>query len=47
MDLTTVRELNQHVEQEAIFLHGLRAEINKMMVGQEKLVEPHAHRLVG
>ena len=39
MDLTTVRELNQHVEQEAVFLHGLRAEINKMMVGQEKLVD--------
>ncbi len=38
MDLTTVRELNQQVEQEAVFLHGLRAEINKMMVGQEKLV---------
>jgi MoxR-like ATPase len=39
MDLTTVRELNKHVEQEASFLQGLRAEINKMMVGQEKLVD--------
>ncbi|MCP4359736.1 MAG: MoxR family ATPase [Chloroflexi bacterium] len=39
MDLTTVRQLNQHVEREAIFLQDLRAEINKMMVGQEKLVD--------
>lgn len=39
MDLTTVRQLNQHVEREAIFLQDLRAEINKMMVGQERLVD--------
>lgn len=39
MDLTTVRQLNQHVEREASFLQALRAEINKVMVGQEKLVD--------
>lgn len=39
MDLTTVRQLNQHVEREALFVRDLRAEINKMMVGQQKLVD--------
>ncbi|MCL4261983.1 MAG: MoxR family ATPase [Anaerolineae bacterium] len=39
MDLTTVRQLNQHVEREALFVRDLRTEINKMMVGQQKLVD--------
>ncbi|MBE7533032.1 MAG: AAA domain-containing protein [Chloroflexi bacterium] len=39
MDLTTVRQLNQHVEHEALFARDLRTEINKMMVGQQKLVD--------
>lgn len=39
MDLTTVRQLNQHVEREALFVRDLRTEINKMMVGQERLVD--------
>jgi MoxR-like ATPase len=39
MDLTTVRQLNQHVEREALFVRDLRSEINKMMVGQQKLVD--------
>lgn len=39
MDLTTVRQLNQHVEMQAGFLQALRSEINKVMVGQEKLVD--------
>ena len=39
MDMTTVRELNMQVKEEAIFLQDLLAEINKVMVGQEALVE--------
>ncbi len=39
MDLTAVRQLNQHVEREALFVRDLRTEINKMMVGQQKLVD--------
>ncbi|MFQ5398343.1 MAG: AAA family ATPase [Anaerolineae bacterium] len=39
MDLTTVRELNAQVEREGVFLHDLRAEINKIMVGQEVLID--------
>jgi len=39
MDLTTVRELNAQVEREGVFLHDLRAEINKIMVGQEALID--------
>jgi MoxR-like ATPase len=39
MDFTSVRELNSRVQQEAIFLQDLLAEINKVMVGQEALVE--------
>jgi MoxR-like ATPase len=39
MNMTSVRELNTQVQQEAIFLHDLLAEINKVMVGQEALVE--------
>lgn len=39
MDITSVRELNIHVKEEAIFLQDLLSEINKVMVGQEALVE--------
>ena len=39
MNMTSVRELNTQVQQEAIFLQDLLAEINKVMVGQEALVE--------
>jgi MoxR-like ATPase len=39
MDISTVRELNLRVEQEARFLQDLLSEINKVMVGQEALVE--------
>ena len=34
-----VRDLNARIEQEAAFLQELLAEINKVMVGQERLVE--------
>lgn len=39
MNLTNVRELNLQVQQESLFLQDLLAEINKVMVGQEALVE--------
>ena len=39
MELTAVRELNAQVQQEALFIQDLLAEINKVMVGQETLVE--------
>ena len=39
MNITDIRQLNEQVEREAIFLHELLAEINKVMVGQETLVE--------
>ena len=39
MELTTVRELNAQVQKEALFIQDLLAEINKVMVGQESLVE--------
>ena len=39
MNMTTVRELNMQVKEEAIFLQDLISEINKVMVGQEALVE--------
>jgi MoxR-like ATPase len=39
MDLTTVRELNRQVANEARFLQDLLNEINKVMVGQEALVQ--------
>ncbi len=38
MELTAVRELNAQVQQEALFIQDLLAEINKVMVGQETLV---------
>ncbi len=39
MNMTGIRELNSQVQQEASFLQALLAEINKVMVGQEALVE--------
>ncbi len=39
MNMTSIRELNMQVKDEAIFLQDLLAEINKVMVGQEALVE--------
>jgi MoxR-like ATPase len=39
MDISTVRQLNLRVEQEAHFIQDLLSEINKVMVGQEALVE--------
>ncbi len=39
MELTAVRELNAQVQKEALFIQDLLAEINKVMVGQEILVE--------
>jgi MoxR-like ATPase len=39
MNPISVRELNTQVRHEAIFLQDLLAEINKVMVGQEALVE--------
>jgi MoxR-like ATPase len=39
MQMTTIRELNAAVEREALFLQGLLAEVNKIMVGQERLIE--------
>ncbi len=39
MDLTNIRQLNAQVEREAFFLHDLLAQVNTVMVGQEKMVE--------
>jgi MoxR-like ATPase len=39
MEMTTIKELNEAVQQEARFLHGLVNEVNQVIVGQEKLVE--------
>ena len=39
MDISTVQDLNLRVEQEAHFLQNLLSEVNKVMVGQESLVE--------
>ena len=39
MNATSVREINTQVRHESIFLQDLLAEINKVMVGQETLVE--------
>jgi len=39
MDFTNVRQLNAQVEREALFLHDLLAQVNTVMVGQEKMVE--------
>ena len=39
MDVTGVRQINEEVEQEALFLQDLIAEIRKAVVGQDTLVE--------
>jgi len=39
VNISSVREMNMHVKEEAIFIQDLLAEINKVMVGQEALVE--------
>jgi MoxR-like ATPase len=39
MNLADIRQLNVQIERETIFLHDLLVEINKVMVGQETLVE--------
>jgi MoxR-like ATPase len=39
MQMTTIRELNAAVEREALFLQDLLAEVNKVIVGQERLIE--------
>jgi MoxR-like ATPase len=39
MNATTVREINTQVRHESVFLQDLLGEINKVMVGQEMLVE--------
>ena len=39
MNMTTIRELNAQVKNESLFLQDLLAEINKVMVGQQSLVE--------
>lgn len=39
MEMTAIRELNEAVEREALFLQGLISEVNKVIVGQEKLIE--------
>lgn len=39
MDMHTIRELNEKVAHESLFLQDLLAEINTVMVGQETLVE--------
>ena len=39
MEFRNIRELNAQVEREALFLHGLLAEVNTVMVGQETMVE--------
>jgi MoxR-like ATPase len=39
MNFTGLRELNQQVEREAIFLQELLSEIRKVMVGQDQLLE--------
>jgi len=39
MNTATIRQLNDQVQHEAMFLHDLLAEVNTVMVGQETLVE--------
>ncbi|MFN8458909.1 MAG: ATPase, partial [Anaerolineae bacterium] len=37
--MKTIRELNEAVAKEAIFLQDLLSEVNKVIVGQERLIE--------
>jgi MoxR-like ATPase len=39
MNMTSIRDLNMQVKEDSIFLQDLLSEINKVMVGQEMLVE--------
>ncbi len=39
MDLASIRELNDHVQRESLFLNRLSEEIRKVVVGQDALVE--------
>jgi MoxR-like ATPase len=39
LNTTSIREINTQVERESLFVQDLLAEINKVMVGQESLVE--------
>jgi len=39
VNTASIRQLNEQVQQEALFLQDLLAEINKVMVGQQTLVE--------
>jgi MoxR-like ATPase len=39
MEITTIRQLNAEVEREAAFLQDLLIEVNKIIVGQERLIE--------
>lgn len=39
MEMTGIRELNERVEAEALFLQDLLAEVDKVIVGQKRLVE--------
>jgi len=39
MEMTGIRELNERVESEALFLQDLLAEVDKVIVGQKRLVE--------
>jgi MoxR-like ATPase len=39
MNITTIRQLNEQITRESVFLQDLLAEVNKVMVGQEILVE--------
>lgn len=39
MNTTTIRQLNEQIARESYFLQDLLAEVNKVMVGQETLVE--------
>jgi MoxR-like ATPase len=39
MEMKSIRELNETVAREAVFLQDLLAEVNQVMVGQEKLIE--------
>ena len=45
MNSTNIRQLNEQVAHEALFLQDLVAEVNKVMVGQEALVERVTSRL--
>ena len=39
MDLAGIRQINEEVEKETLFLHDLLAEVKKTIVGQGVLIE--------